>query len=58
MNPPAGTMSPEVIDAAIIQLNTMLDTVAEIPGYVKESGKAFTAALDKWSEEKKAERAK
>jgi hypothetical protein len=49
-------LSPEMIDASIIQLNTMLDTMPNIPDYVKEDGKNFTESLDKWANELRAKR--
>ncbi len=49
-------MTPEMIDAAIIQLETLLGNAPGIPDYVKEDGKKFVEALGKWSAEKKAER--
>jgi hypothetical protein len=49
-------MSPEMIDAAIIQLNSMLDNMPNIPAYVKEDGKNFTEALDKWAGEMRTKR--
>lgn len=48
-------MSPEMIDAAIIQLNGMLDNMP-MPEYVKVDGKNFTESLDKWSTEMKMKR--
>jgi hypothetical protein len=50
-------MSPEMIDAAIIQLNTMIEVMPGIPDDVRATGKDFTTALDRWSEQKKRERA-
>ena len=49
-------VTPEMIDAAIIQLSTMFDSVPGIPDDVKESGRGFVASLEKWSAAKKAER--
>lgn len=53
---PQPSMTPEAIDGAIIQLNSMLDMMPGIPADVRESGKAFTQKLDDWSERLKKQR--
>lgn len=45
----AQTMTPEAIDAAIIQLESLLETMPGIPRSVTESGKEFVSALGTWS---------
>jgi hypothetical protein len=47
-------MSPEMIDAAVVQLKMLLDNVPDIPENVRESGKKFVSDLDTWSETEKA----
>ena len=47
-------LTPDVIDAAVIQLRTLLQTADGIPEPVKESGTKFVNDLDSWSEDLKA----
>ena len=44
-------LTPDLIDAAVIQLRSVFLTDDSIPTYVKESGTIFVDNLDKWSEE-------
>ena len=46
-------LTPEMIDAAVIQLRGIFATAENIPDYVKEDGEKFLSSLDRWSEEKK-----
>lgn len=52
--------TPEMIDAAVIQLRSLFSTVEGIPVNVKDKGNDFLDALDEWSSEetKKSEVAK
>ena len=50
MNP-----TPEMIDAAVIQLKMLFEHLSGVPEKVTKSGKEFVAALDEWSEELKKE---
>lgn len=47
-------LSPEMIDAAVIQLRTVFLHEQDIPEKVRVSGKTFLDELDAWSEEMKA----
>jgi hypothetical protein len=49
-------LTPEMIDAAVIQLRGIFDTAENIPDDVKEAGKTFLDKLDAWSEQLKAAR--
>lgn len=51
-------LTPEMIDAAVIQLRSIFTHGENIPEDVRESGKAFLDKLDNWSERMKAEQAK
>lgn len=46
-------ISPEMIDAAVIQLRTVFELNEEVPADVRESGKNFLDKLDAWSERMK-----
>jgi hypothetical protein len=46
-------LSPEMIDAAVIQLRAIFEHAENIPANVRDSGKIFLDALDTWSEEMK-----
>jgi hypothetical protein len=46
-------MSPQMIDAAVIQLKSVLETAEDVPQEVRETGTKFVDALDKWSESMK-----
>lgn len=46
-------ISPEIIDAAVIQLRTVFEHNEEVPADVRESGKTFLDKLDAWSERMK-----
>jgi uncharacterized protein (UPF0147 family) len=46
-------ITPEMIDAATIQLRTLFTTDESIPQNVRDKGTAFVDALDAWSEEMK-----
>lgn len=50
------TLSPEMIDAAVIQLSGLMESDDSIPQEVRDTGKAFVGALDKWSEKMKQEK--
>lgn len=54
---PGVKMSPAMIDAAVIQLKSVIDNAEDIPDEVRTSGTAFVESLDKWSEKMKAEEA-
>jgi len=43
-------MSPEAIDATLIQLRTALKFMEGIPKRVKSAGHEFCEALDEWSD--------
>jgi hypothetical protein len=45
----ATNMSPEAIDATLIQLRTALKFMEGIPKRVKSAGHEFCEALDEWS---------
>lgn len=47
-------LTPEMIDAAVIQLRGIFDTAENIPEDVKESGRVFLNKLDEWSDRMKA----
>lgn len=47
-------LSPEMIDAAVIQLRGLMENAEGIPENVRESGKKFVDDLDAWSESLKA----
>ena len=47
---PGMNMTPEVIDAATIQLKMMFEHVEGIPPEVRDAGKTFVDALEAWSE--------
>jgi hypothetical protein len=47
-------LTPEMIDAAVIQLRTLFQTAENIPEEVAEAGKIFVDKLDAWSERMKA----
>jgi hypothetical protein len=49
-------LTPEMIDAAVIQLRTIFEHAENIPEDVRESGKNFLDKLDAWSERMKAEK--
>jgi hypothetical protein len=49
-------LTPEMIDAAVIQLRAIFDHAENIPADVKESGSTFLDKLDAWSERMKAEK--
>ena len=51
--PKAAQISPEGIDAMIIQLRSAMKFMDGIPEKVKETGTAFCEALDEWSEDLK-----
>ena len=55
-NPQQPSMTPEAIDAAIIQLDSMLNIMPGIPEDVKAKGNAFTKSLDDWSNRLKEQR--
>jgi hypothetical protein len=46
-------LSPEMIDAAVIQLRTVFEHNEEVPADVKEAGTIFLDKLDAWSERMK-----
>jgi hypothetical protein len=48
---------PEMIDAAVIQLQSLFDAGEGIPENVCESGKKFVADLDAWSDQLKKAKA-
>ena len=50
-------LTPEMIDAAVIQLRAIFEHAENIPGDVRDSGSTFLDKLDAWSERMKAERA-
>lgn len=43
-------LTPEMIDAAVIQLRMIFEHGANIPPEVRDSGKTFLDSLDAWSE--------
>ena len=47
-------LTPEMIDAAVIQLRAIFEHADNIPKDVKEAGKNFIDKLDAWSERMKA----
>lgn len=47
-------LTPEMIDAAVIQLRMLFEHGENIPSEVRDSGKTFLDALDTWSERMKA----
>jgi hypothetical protein len=47
------TLTPEMIDAAVIQLRTLFEHNETIPEKVRNSGKTFIDDLDEWSESMK-----
>ena len=51
-------LTPEMIDAAVIQLRMIFENSEDVPQKVRESGKIFVDDLDAWSEQMKAEVAK
>lgn len=53
LNPKEPKISPEGIDAMIIQLRSGIKFMSGIPEYVKKSGEQFCEDLDKWSDELK-----
>ena len=50
-------MTPEMIDAAVMQLKMLFENSETIPGKVRDKGKEFIDALDEWSESMKKEQA-
>lgn len=48
-------LSPEMIDAAVIQLRTIFEHAEDIPGEVRDNGKKFLDSLDAWSTKMKEE---
>jgi hypothetical protein len=50
-------LTPEIIDAAVIQLRGIFEHADGIPENVKESGNTFLNDLDKWSDQLKKEQA-
>lgn len=46
-------LTPEMIDAAVIQLRAIFEHADNIPADVREKGGEFLNALDAWSEEMK-----
>lgn len=52
-------LTPEMIDAAVIQLRAIFEHGENIPPEVRDSGKVFLDNLDAWSERlKRAQEAK
>lgn len=51
--PKAAQISPEGIDAMIIQLRSAMKFMDGIPEKVKKTGTDFCEALDEWSEDLK-----
>lgn len=51
-----GMITPEMLDAAVIQFRMLLDNDPTIPADVKETGLPFMNSLDKWSEKMKQEK--
>ena len=51
-------LTPEMIDAAVIQLSGAIDGFPGAPDYVKTDATQFLKSLDKWSTEMKESRAK
>jgi hypothetical protein len=49
-------LTPEMIDATVMQLRTVMEHAEGIPDKVKESGKQFLNDLDEWSEQLKKEK--
>jgi len=47
------TLTPDMIDATVIQLRSVMECAAGIPEKVKTSGTQFLNDLDEWSEELK-----
>lgn len=43
-------LTPEIIDAAVIQLKMIFEHAEGIPPEVRDSGKIFVDNLDAWSE--------
>ena len=43
-------LTPEMIDAAVIQLRMIFEHGENIPPEVRDTGKTFLDALDAWSE--------
>lgn len=48
-------LTPEMIDAAVIQLRGLFDVSEDIPEKVKSTGTNFLDSLDEWSESMKAQ---
>lgn len=46
-------LSPEMIDAAVIQLRMLMENGENIPADVKATGTKFLDALDAWSSKMK-----
>ena len=52
-------LTPEMIDAAVIQLKMIFEHAEDIPPEVRDSGKTFVDNLEAWSERlKKAQEVK
>jgi len=47
-------LTPEMIDAVVIQLRSVMQYNEDIPEDVRESGKVFLDKLDAWSERMKS----
>lgn len=47
-------LTPEMIDAAVIQLRGLFDVSEDIPEKVKSTGTNFLDSLDEWSESMKS----
>jgi len=43
-------LSPEMIDAAVIQLRGLFETNPDVPEKVKSTGTIFLDSLDEWAE--------
>jgi hypothetical protein len=43
-------LTPEMIDAAVIQLRMVFEHAENVPGDVRDAGKIFLDTLDAWSE--------
>lgn len=46
-------LTPEMIDAAVIQLRMVMEHAEGVPEKVRASGKTFVDDLDEWSSEMK-----
>ena len=46
-------LTPEMIDAAVIQLRMIFEHGENIPANVRDKGKIFLDSLDAWSEQMK-----